>query len=80
MSTTVQMIFAARVDVLEQQLREADRTSMELRQSLSRETHRAEVLEELVMDVVADCREGAKGYEIEERIAKVMRKLEGKVE
>jgi hypothetical protein len=42
--------------------------------------HRAEVLEELIMDVVADCREGAKGYEIEERIAKVMRKLEGKVE
>jgi hypothetical protein len=42
--------------------------------------HRAEVLEELIMDVVADCRDGAKGYEIEERIAKVMRKLEGKVE
>jgi hypothetical protein len=38
---------------------------------------RAEVLEELVMDVVADCRDGAKGYEIEARIAKVMKKLDG---
>ena len=38
---------------------------------------RAEVLEELVMDVVADCREGLRGYEIEARIAKVMKKLDG---
>jgi hypothetical protein len=37
----------------------------------------AEVLEELVMDVVADCREGLRGYEIEARIAKVMQKLDG---
>jgi hypothetical protein len=51
-----------------------------LENRLDKIEHRAEVLEELVMDVVADCREGAKGYEIEERIAKVMRKLEGKVE
>jgi hypothetical protein len=38
---------------------------------------RAEILEELVMDIVADCREGARGYEIEERITKVMQKLDG---
>jgi len=36
---------------------------------------RAEVLEELIMDVVADCRDGAKGYEIEARIAKVMERF-----
>jgi hypothetical protein len=51
-----------------------------LEKRLEKIEHRAEVLEELIMDVVADCRDGAKGYEIEERIAKVMRKLEGKVE
>jgi len=43
---------------------------------LEKAEQRAEVLEELVMDVVADCREGLKGYEIEERIAKVLRRLE----
>jgi hypothetical protein len=37
---------------------------------------RAEMLEELVMDIVADCRDGARGYEIEKRIFKVMQKLE----
>lgn len=37
---------------------------------------RAEMLEELVMDIVADCRDGARGYEIEERIAKAMQKLD----
>jgi hypothetical protein len=43
---------------------------------LEKAEQRAEVLEELVMDVVADCREGLKGYEIEARVAKVMRRLE----
>jgi hypothetical protein len=38
---------------------------------------RAEILEELVMDIVADCREGVKDYEIAERIRKVMQKLDG---
>jgi hypothetical protein len=42
--------------------------------------HRAEVLEELIMDVVADLREGVKDSEIEARIAKVMQGLEGYVE
>jgi hypothetical protein len=37
---------------------------------------RAEMLEELVMDIVADCRDGARGYEIEQRIAKVIQKLD----
>jgi hypothetical protein len=44
---------------------------------LEKVEERAEVLEELVMDVVADCREGARGYEIEERINAVMRRLDG---
>jgi hypothetical protein len=48
-----------------------------LKKKLERIEERAEVLEELIMDVVADCREGAKGYEIEARIAKVMQKLDG---
>jgi enoyl-[acyl-carrier-protein] reductase (NADH) len=48
-----------------------------LKKKLERIEHRAEVLEELVMDVVADCRDGARDYEIEARIAKVMQKLDG---
>jgi uncharacterized protein (UPF0335 family) len=48
-----------------------------LKKRVERAEERAEVLEELVMDIVADCREGARGYEIEERIAKVMQKLDG---
>lgn len=48
-----------------------------LKKKLERIEERAEVLEELVMDVVADCREGLRGYEIEARIAKVMKKLDG---
>jgi hypothetical protein len=47
---------------------------------LKRVEEEAEVLEELVMDVVADCRDGACGYEIEARIGRVMQKLEGYVE
>jgi hypothetical protein len=47
-----------------------------LEKRLEKIEHRAEVLEELIMDVVADCRDGAKGYEIEERIAKVMQRLD----
>jgi hypothetical protein len=43
-----------------------------LEKRLEKVEERAEVLEELIMDVVADCRDGAKGYEIEARIAKVM--------
>jgi hypothetical protein len=48
-----------------------------LKKKLERVEALAEVLEELVMDVVADCREGLRGYEIEARIAKVMQKLDG---
>jgi hypothetical protein len=46
---------------------------LEMAEQRARE--RAEVLEELIMDVVADCRDGAKGYEIEERIAEVMQRF-----
>ena len=41
-----------------------------------RARERAEILEELVMDVVADCRQGSLLCEIEERIRKMMQKLE----
>ena len=37
---------------------------------------RAEVLEELIMDVVADLREGVKDSEIDYRIGKVMQRLD----
>ena len=47
---------------------------LEIAEQKARE--RAEILEELIADVVADCREGAKGYEIEERIAKVMQRMD----
>jgi len=46
-----------------------------LEKRLEKVEERAEVLEELIMDVVADCRDGAKGYEIEARIAKVMERF-----
>jgi hypothetical protein len=36
----------------------------------------AEVLEELVMDIVADCRNGVSASKIDYRIGKVMQKLE----
>jgi len=39
--------------------------------------HRAEVLEELVMDIVADIKEIVPSTEIVERIRKVMQKLDG---
>jgi predicted RNA-binding protein len=47
---------------------------LEMAEQRARE--RAEVLEELIMDVVADCREGARDYEIEYRISKVMQRLD----
>ena len=39
--------------------------------------HRAEVLEELVFDIVLDMRDGVDKTEIHERIRKVMQKLDG---
>jgi hypothetical protein len=50
---------------------------MALQKRLEVAEARAEILEELVMDIVADCREGVKDYEIAERITKVMQKLDG---
>jgi hypothetical protein len=52
-------------------------TCRRLEMAEQRARERAEVLEELVMDIVADCREGVKDYEILERITKVMQKLDG---
>jgi hypothetical protein len=48
-----------------------------LEKRLEKVEERADVLEELIMDVVADCREGARGYEIEQRIGRVMQRLDG---
>ena len=48
----------------------------ELKKRAQAAEERAEILEELVMDVVADCRQGSLLCEIEERIFKVMQKLE----
>jgi hypothetical protein len=47
---------------------------LEISEQKARE--RAEVLEELVMDVAADLRDGVKDSEIDYRIGKVMQRLE----
>lgn len=47
---------------------------LEMAEQRARE--RAEVLEELVMDVVADLREGVSASKIDYRIGKVMQKLD----
>jgi hypothetical protein len=47
-----------------------------LKKKLKRIEERAEVLEELIMDVVADLREGVKDSEIDYRIGKVMQRLD----
>ena len=48
----------------------------ELEERLKAAEERAEALEELVMDVVADLREGVSASKIDYRIGKVMQKLE----
>ena len=48
----------------------------ELGKRLKAAEERAETLEELVMDVVADLREGVSASKIDYRIGKVMQKLE----
>ena len=48
----------------------------ELEERLKAAAERAEALEELVMDVVADLREGVSASKIDYRIGKVMQKLE----
>jgi Xaa-Pro aminopeptidase len=48
-----------------------------LKKRVERAEERAEILEELVMDIMADCREGVKDYEIAERIDAAMQKLGG---
>ena len=47
-----------------------------LEKRLEKVEHRAEVLEELIMDVVADLRSGVKDSEIDYRIGKVMQRLD----
>ena len=46
-----------------------------LKKKLKRIEERAEILEELVMDVAADLRDGVKDSEIDYRIGKVMQRL-----
>jgi hypothetical protein len=48
----------------------------ELKKRVKAAEERAEVLEELVMDVVADLREGEDASKIDYRIGKVMQRLE----
>jgi hypothetical protein len=47
-----------------------------LEKQLEKVEHRAEVLEELIMDVAADLRAGVKDSEIDYRIGKVMQRLD----
>ena len=47
-----------------------------LKKRLEKVEHRAEVLEELVMDVAADLADGVAAYKIDYRIGKVMQRLE----
>lgn len=51
--------------------------NMQLKKRAKAAEERAETLEELVMDVVADLREGVSASKIDYRIGKVMQKLEG---
>jgi hypothetical protein len=44
---------------------------------LEKVEERAEVLEELIMDVVADLREGVRHTAIDLRIARIMQRLDG---
>jgi hypothetical protein len=48
-----------------------------LKKRLEKVEHRAEVLEELVMDVVADLREGVSHAVIDLRIGRIMQRLDG---
>ena len=48
----------------------------ELKKRAKAAEERAEILEELVMDVVADLREGVSASKIDYRIGKVMQRLE----
>lgn len=48
----------------------------ELEKRLKASEERSDVLEELVMDVVHDLRDGVSGSKIDSRICKVMKKLE----
>ena len=69
--------FAEQLGASQQKVMSLTVAKQMLEARLGRVEERADALEELIMDVVADCRDGAKGYEIEERIGKVMRKLDG---
>ena len=48
----------------------------ELKKRAKAAEERVEILEELVMGIMADCHDGVKDYEIAERIRKVMQKLD----
>jgi len=48
----------------------------QLRDRAEKAEYRAEVLEELIMDVAADLRSGVKDSEIDYRIGKVMQRLD----
>ena len=54
--------------------------NMQLKKRAKAAEERAETLEELVMDVVADLRDGVSASKIDYRIGKVMQKMEWKDE
>jgi len=69
--------FAEQLGASQQKVMSLTVENQALKKRLKKIEERAEVLEELVMDVVADCREGARGYEIEQRIGRIMQRLDG---
>ena len=68
--------FAEQLGVSQQKVMGLTVENRALKKKLERIKERAEVLEELVMDVVADLRAGVKDSEIDYRIGKVMQRLD----
>jgi len=68
--------FAEQLGVSQQKVMGLTVENRSLKNRLGKVQARAEVLEELIMDVVADLREGVKDSEIDYRIGKVMQRLE----
>jgi len=61
----------------QQNVRHLTVVKRELEKRLKKSEHRAEVLEELVMDIVADMQDGVLKSVILDRIRKVMQTLDG---
>ena len=68
--------FAEQLGVSQQKVMGLTVENRSLKNRLGKVQARAEVLEELIMDVVADLREGVKDSEIDYRIGKAMQRLD----